>query len=178
MSAGRQRLLRAGGPLFAAMMVASLLTSGETRAQPASFPAEIIAPEPPSDCVKEYSALLREAVRREQLIKAAAERHVQPNEACRLIGDLSQAVVKVIKYLESHTAQCRTLAQSAGQLRSSYDRTAATQVKICKLAQQKYAPAGPTGDFWPASVALPPQALSKPANPRDMWMTPQSPFVR
>ncbi|QOZ72509.1 hypothetical protein [Bradyrhizobium arachidis] len=165
--------------LFAPVMVATIAVAALAKAQPRSaFPPEIIAAPMAPDCTGEFSALKEEVGQRAQLLKAAAVRHAQPNEACKLIGDFSRAEVKLIKYLETHAAECRALARYTEQLLSNHSKTAATQIKTCTLAQQKQAPAGPTGDFWPSSVALPPQGLSKPADPRDIWMTPQSPFVR
>jgi hypothetical protein len=154
----------------------AIIASGEAQPRNA-FPAEIIAPMA-SDCVKEYSALREEAAQRGQLIKAAADRHAQPDEVCKLIGDFGQAEVKMIKYLESHATRCEASTQLTEQLRSGHRKTEAMQIKICAAAREKHAPAGPTGDFWPSPVALPPQELNKPAGPKDFWMTPQSPFVR
>jgi hypothetical protein len=129
-------------------------------------------------CANDFSPLREEAERRGRLIKVAADRHAPPDEACRLIGDFGQAEAKMIKYLEAHASQCEAPTQLIEQLRSSHSKTETMQVKICTLARQKHAPAGPTGDFWPSSISLVPQGLSKPASPRDLWMTPQGINVR
>ena len=52
---------------------------------------------PPAECMKGFMPLREDAEKKGKLIKAASERHAQPDEACKLIGAYSQAEVKMIK---------------------------------------------------------------------------------
>ena len=110
------------------------------------------------ECRKEFVPLREEAERRGQLIKAASDRHAPPDEVCKLIGSFAQAEIKMIKYVEKRPAECAIPPQQIGdQLRAGHKNTEALQKRVCTLAQQmrERGPAGPTGDFWPAST-LPP----------------------
>jgi hypothetical protein len=172
------------GPLTVAMIA---LAAGEALAQdasPAPLPQQaeplVVDPSRPADareCMKEFLPLREEAEKRGRLIKAATDRHAPPDEACKLIGSFGQAEIKLIKYLESHATQCGASTQLTEQLWSGHKKTEAVQIKICTLAREKHMPAGPTGDFWPSSISLVPQGLSKPG-PKDFWMTPQGINVR
>ncbi len=56
--------------------------------------------------MKGFVPLREEAEKRGKLIKAASERHAPPDEACKLIGNFGQAEIKMIKYVETHSAKC------------------------------------------------------------------------
>ena len=128
--------------------------------------------------MNEFVPLRKEAETRGRLIKAASDRHAPREEACKLIGDFAQAEVRMIKYLESHATKCGIPANLIEQVKSGHKNTEVMQIHICTGARERSPPAGPTGDFRPSSISLVPQGLSKPAGPKDFWMTPQSPFVR
>jgi hypothetical protein len=103
---------------------------------------------PTESCIKEFVPLREEAERRGKLIKAASERHMSADEACKLIGSFGQAQIEMIKYLEVHSASCGFPVQVADQLKNGHKGAEALQKKVCNLAQQKqYGPAGPSGDF-------------------------------
>src|SRR5690242_16322781 len=54
----------------------------------------------PSDaCMKGFVPLREETERRGKLIKAAGEKKAGPDEACKLIGNYSQAELKMMKYV-------------------------------------------------------------------------------
>jgi hypothetical protein len=130
-----------------------------------SFPssgAPPIAAAPPSgasgECANGYTSLREDAERKGKLIAAARERRAPPDETCKLISEYGAAEVKLIKYVETNTARCAIPAQFAQQLNADHKKTANLQTKVCTLAQQqmrKRAPAGPTGDFWPATTDAP-----------------------
>jgi hypothetical protein len=56
--------------------------------------------------MKGFLPLREEAEKRGKLIKAASDRHATPAEACKLIGNFAQVEIKMIKYVETHAAQC------------------------------------------------------------------------
>ena len=67
--------------------------------------------------MKGFVPLREEAEKRGKLIKAASERKATPEEACKLIGNFSQAEVKMIKYVEANSAKCGIPPQVGDQLK-------------------------------------------------------------
>jgi hypothetical protein len=150
---------------------------------PGSFPAGGVAPitgsafertpAPPSQaggasdqCMQGFVPLREEAEKRGKLIKAASERHATPDEACKLIGNFSQAEVKMIKYVETNSAKCGIPQQIADQLKGGHKNTEAMQKKVCNVAQQQQqqqkGPAGPSlSEVLGSSAALPEATATK-----------------
>jgi hypothetical protein len=147
---------------------------------PGSFPAGGVAPitgsaferapAPPSQaggpgdaCMKGFIPLREEAEKRGKLIKAASDRHATPDEACKLIGNFSQAEVKMIKYVEANSEKCGIPQQIAEQLRGGHKNTETMQKKVCNVAQQQQkGPAGPSlSEVLGSSAALPEATATK-----------------
>jgi hypothetical protein len=148
-------------------------------AAPSSFPAHGAAPfggggsafapaapsQGPSDeCTKGFMPLREEAEKRGKLIKAAGERHAPPDEACKLIGNFSQVEIKMIKYVETHSAQCGIPPQVTEQLKTGHKNTENMQQRICAVAQQagqqQRAPAGPSLSEVLGSATVLPEATA------------------
>jgi hypothetical protein len=112
-------------------------------------------------CTKDFVPLREEAEKRGKLIKAASDRHAPAAEACKLIGNFSQAEVKMIKYIETNSAKCGIPPQIAEQLKGGHKGTEAMQKKVCDAAQaqaqgQARGPAGPSlSEVLGSSAALP-----------------------
>jgi hypothetical protein len=147
---------------------------------PGSFPAGGVAPitgsafertpAPPSQaggpsdqCMQGFVPLREEAEKRGKLIKAASDRHATPEEACKLIGNFSQAEVKMIKYVEANSEKCGIPQQIAEQLRGGHKNTETMQKKVCNVAQQQQkGPAGPSlSEVLGSSAALPEATATK-----------------
>ncbi|QIG95006.1 MULTISPECIES: hypothetical protein [unclassified Bradyrhizobium] len=147
-------------------------------AAPSAFPSNGAAPiaggglssppPPPSEasggageaCMKNFVPLREEAEKRGKAIKAASDRHASPQEACKLIGNYSQAEVKMIKYVDGNAAKCGIPPQIANQLKDGHKNTEALLKKVCNVAEQAAAqPRGPAGpslsDVLGSSAALP-----------------------
>ena len=108
--------------------------------------------------MKGFLPLREEAEKRGKLLKAASEHHAPPDEACKLIGNFSQAEIKMIKYVESHSAKCGIPSQIADQLKNGHKNTENMQKKVCQVAQQQQqkGPAGPSlSEVLGSSTALP-----------------------
>ena len=101
---------------------------------------------PSDDCMKGFLPLRDEAQKRGNLIKAAGDRHASPAEACKLIINFSQAELKMIKFVEGHSAKCGIPPQVADQLKTGHKNTEVMQKKVCDMAQQmqQRGPAGPS----------------------------------
>jgi hypothetical protein len=133
-------------------------------AAPISGSAFERAPAPPSQagaadaCMKAFVPLREDAEKRGKMIKAASDRHAPPEEACKLIGSFGQAELRMISYVESHSAQCGIPPQVAEQLKAGHKNTDNMQKKVCAYAQQaqQKGPAGPSlSEVLGSSAALP-----------------------
>jgi len=101
---------------------------------------------PGEDCMKGFVPLREEAEKRGKLIKAASDRHAMPDEACKLIGNFSQAELKMIKFVEANAAKCGIPPQIGTQMKDGHKNTEAMQKKVCTVAQQmQNQPRGPAG---------------------------------
>ncbi|TFV44919.1 hypothetical protein [Bradyrhizobium niftali] len=101
---------------------------------------------PGEDCMKGFVPLREEAEKRGKLIKAASDRHAMPDEACKLIGNFSQAELKMIKFVEANGAKCGIPPQIGAQMKDGHKNTEAMQKKVCTVAQQmQNQPRGPAG---------------------------------
>jgi hypothetical protein len=126
---------------------------------PGSFPANGAAPlnsssftpaQPqataPDECMKGFLPLRQEAEKRGKLIKAASERHAPADEACKLIENFGRSEIKMMKYVETHAAQCGIPPQISEQLKTGHKNTESMQQKVCAVAQQQQqrGPIGPS----------------------------------
>jgi hypothetical protein len=101
----------------------------------------------PSDaCMKGFTPLKEEAEKRGKLIKAAGERHAQPEEACKLIENYSHAELKMLKYITLNVTKCGIPPQIPEQMKKGHEGTQAMLKKVCGMAQAQRtaAPAGPS----------------------------------
>jgi hypothetical protein len=145
--------------------------------QPGAFPsggaaplagggAAALGPPPPAGagpndaCMKAFMPLRDEAEKRGKLIKAASERHAQPEEACKLIENFSQAEFKMMKYVSLNSTKCGIPPQVSEQLKKGHEGTLAMQKKVCGMAQAQRtaAPAGPSLSEVLGSAATLPEA--------------------
>lgn len=112
----------------------------------------------PQDCMKEFVPLRTDAEKKGKLIKLASDHHASPQEACKLIGNFGQAELKMIKYVESHSAKCGIPPQVTEQLKNGHKNTENMLQKVCAAAQQAQArgPAGPSlSEVLGSATALP-----------------------
>lgn len=111
------------------------------------------------DCMKKFLPLREETEKRGKAIKAAGERRAPPDEACKLIGNFSQAELKMLKFIESNSARCGIPAEIGTQLRAGHKNTEQMQQKVCAMAQQQQQRGGPSGpsfsDLLGSSAAMP-----------------------
>jgi hypothetical protein len=119
----------------------------------------------PSDaCMKGFVPLKEEAEKRGKLIKAASERHAQPDEACKLIENYSQAELKMLKYVSLNVTKCGIPPQIPEQMKKGHEGTQAMLKKVCGMAQAQRtaAPAGPSlSEVLGSAAALPEPTVTK-----------------
>ena len=118
---------------------------------------------PGDACMKGFVPLREEAEKRGKLIKAASDRHAQPDEACKLIESFSQAELKMMKYVQTNSAKCGIPPQISEQMKKGHAGTEAMQKKVCAMAQaQQRGPAGPSlSEVLGSSAALPEATATK-----------------
>jgi hypothetical protein len=151
-------------PFGAAPSPSGFPGAGGTPFGNAPFAAPPTQAGPSDDCMKGFLPLREEAEKRGKLIKAASDRHAPPTEACKLIENFAQVEIKMIKYVEVHTASCGIPAQILDQLKHGHKNTEGMQQKVCSVAQQmqKQGPAGPSlSDVLGSATALPEAAAAK-----------------
>jgi hypothetical protein len=107
--------------------------------------------------MKNFVPLREEAEKRGKLIKAASERHAQPDEACKLLESYSQAETKMMKYIALNQAKCGIPPQISDQMKKGHEGTQAMTKKVCAMAQaQQRGPAGPSlSEVLGSAAALP-----------------------
>ena len=140
--------------------------------QPSAFPSAGAAPlagtgaapmgppaagDPNDACMKNFVPLREEAEKRGKLVKAAIERHAQPDETCKLIDGFSHAELKMLKYVQANSAKCGIPPQIGDQMKKGHEGTQATLKKCLTAAQaQQRGPAGPSlSEVLGSSAALP-----------------------
>jgi hypothetical protein len=119
---------------------------------------------PPAACQKGFMPLREDAEKRGKMIKAASERHAPPDEACALIKAYGQAEIKMIKYVEAHSADCGIPPQVIDQLKGGHKSTDALEKKVCGFAQQaqQRGPVGPSlSEVLGSAAALPEATVTK-----------------
>jgi hypothetical protein len=137
--------------------------SGGAFARPPTGPSQQQAGGPQADCMKEFVPLREDAEKRGKLIKEASERHASAEEACKLIGNFGLAEIKMIKYVEVHSAKCGIPPQVTEQLKAGHKNTEGMQKKVCAVAQQQQkGPSGPSlSEVLGSSAELPDAKTAK-----------------
>jgi hypothetical protein len=112
--------------------------------------------------MKKFIPLREEAEKRGKLIKAASDRHAPPDEACKLIGNYSQAELNMIKYVEANAAKCGIPPQVPDQLKAGHKNTEGLLKKVCNVAEQvkTRGPGGPTLSEVLGSTAAAPEVTT------------------
>ena len=117
-----------------------------------SFPTNGAAPvvgvpdTDPQACTDGFLRLRQDAETGGMLIKAAGDRHAPPDEACKIIGNYSEAEIKMIKYVEANASKCGIPAQVTDQLKAGHKNTEGLLQKVCAAADGHVTP-GQINDF-------------------------------
>jgi hypothetical protein len=140
---------------------AAPLTGGAVAA-PMGAPPPQQAGGPSEACMKGFVPLREDAEKRGKLIKAASERHAQPEEACKLIGEYSRAELKMIEYVRLNSAKCQIPPQISEQMKKGHAGTEAMLKKVCTAAQAPRGAAGPSlSEVLGSAGALPEATTAK-----------------
>jgi hypothetical protein len=134
---------------------------GGAPTQPMAAPPQGAAG-PSEACMKGFVPLREEAEKRGKLIKAASDRHAQPEEACKLIESYSKAELKMMEYIKLNSAKCGIPPQISEQMKKGHVGTEAMIKKVCGMAQAQAqrGPAGPSLSEVLGSAAVLPEATA------------------
>lgn len=114
------------------------------------------------DCQKGFLPLRQDAEAKANAIKAASKRKAPPQEACKLIGNFSQAEVKMIRFVEANAKKCGIPPQVGEQMKKGHVNTEQLQQKVCAVAAQaQQGPAGPSLSEVLGSASLPEAKATK-----------------
>src|ERR1700685_56053 len=113
-----------GGPPSAFTNGAPPVGGGLPGGGPAFAPPGPSQAGPTDQCMNEFMPLRQDAEKRGKMIKAASDRHAPPDEACKLISSYAQAELKMLKFVEGHSAKCGIPPQIADQLKNSRKKPA------------------------------------------------------
>jgi len=102
------------------------------------------APQQEPPCFKDFSALRADTETKGKAIKAAGDRHAQPQEACKLFGVFIAAEAKLIKYVEDNGTWCGIPPQVLTQLKDGHVKAGALRTRICEIAARGPVRAAPS----------------------------------
>jgi hypothetical protein len=131
--------------------------AGGAPTQPMGAPPPGAGGAPNDACMKNFVPLREDAEKRGKLIKAASERHAQPDEACKLLENYSKAELKMMEYVKLNSTKCGIPPQILDQMKKSHVGSEEMTKKVCGMAQaQQRGPAGPSlSEVLGSSAVLP-----------------------
>jgi hypothetical protein len=94
-------------------------------------------------CFKEFAPLRGEAEKRANVLKAAMQKKVAREEACKLIKSFSEAEGRVVKFITANAASCGIPAQAVTQMKGNHERTNKMATQVCSASAA--GPAKPSG---------------------------------
>lgn len=148
-----------GAPMAAPPPSPSAFTSGAPPIGGGGFGGGAQSGPPPGaeECQNGFLPLRKDAEEKAKLIQAAGKRKAPPPEACKLIGNFSQAEVKMIKFVETHAQKCGIPANVGEQMKKGHANTEKLLTKVCGIAaqMQQQGPAGPSLSEALGSASLP-----------------------
>ena len=146
-----------GAPMAAPSPSPSAFSTGAPPIGGGGFGGAPSGPPPGAEeCQNGFVPLRKDAEEKAKLIQAAGKRKAPPPEACKLIGNFSQAELKMIKFVETHAQKCGIPAQVSDQMKKGHANTEKLLTKVCSVAaQMQQGPAGPSLSEALGSASLP-----------------------
>jgi hypothetical protein len=99
---------------------------------PGGFPGQ--GPRQPPPCMAEFGPLRTETEKRAAAIKAAAAKHVPPQELCQIFTHFIEAEAKVVKFMEKNASTCGIPPQVVTNSKANHVKANETREKICSAA--------------------------------------------
>src|SRR5712675_996083 len=126
-----QRISRGASPLTALFALAGL-TSWLTEMSP-SYALPEITQTPP--CASELRVLRKDGALKESAVRMAVAAKEPPQEVCRLFGELLEAEMKLINYMERNAGWCGIPDGELKQFKAEHDIRAAVVQRTCAAAR-------------------------------------------
>jgi hypothetical protein len=118
--------------LIVSLIAAVVMIHADQAHAQGAFGAPLPSSELADACHKGFAALRDEAERRGRLVKEASNRRASRDEACELIGNFSQAELKMIRYVDANSAKCG-LQQVAARLKTGHAKTEEMRRRLCAV---------------------------------------------
>ena len=99
---------------------------------------------PNADCMQKVEPLRDDVQRRAKLVQEASKRHATPQEACKLIGEFSQAELRFINFVTTKQSACGIPAEIPKQMKVAHGHTEQMHKQVCGMANSPQASAGPS----------------------------------
>ena len=96
---------------------------------PGAFPGQAPRQGPP--CMAEFMPLRTETEKRAAAIKAAAAKHMPPQELCPLFTRFIESEAKVVKFMEKNAGSCGIPAQIVTSSKANHLKSLETKEKVC-----------------------------------------------
>jgi hypothetical protein len=97
-----------------------------------------------AECMQQVEPLRDEAQRRAKLVQEASKHHATAQEACKLIGEFSQAELRFMNFITTKQTACGIPAEIPKQMKVAHGRTEQMHKQVCGMASSAQAPAGPS----------------------------------
>jgi hypothetical protein len=116
---------------------------------------------PPPECMQQFAPMRDEVQRRAKAVQEAGKRHATPQEACKLIGEFSQAEVRFLNFVSTKQTACGIPAEIPKQMKVAHGKTEQMLKQVCHMANAPQASAGPSLSDVLGSPSLPEDAPTK-----------------
>ncbi len=116
---------------------------------------------PPPECMQQFAPMRDEVQRRAKLVQDAGKRHATPQEACKLIGEFSQAEQRFMNFVSTKQTACGIPAEIPKQMKVAHGHTEQMLKQVCHMANAPQASAGPSLSDVIGSPSIPEDAPTK-----------------
>jgi hypothetical protein len=111
--------------------------------------------------MQQAEPLRGEVERRAKLVQEASKRHASPQEACKLIGEFSQAEMRFLNFVTTKQTACGIPAEIPKQMKVAHGKTEQMHKQVCQMANAPQGSAGPSLSDVLGSPSIPEDAPSK-----------------
>jgi hypothetical protein len=114
-----------------------------------------------AECMKQVGPMRDEVERRAKLVQEASKHHATAQEACKLIGEFSQAEQRFLTFVTAKQTACGIPAEIPKQMKVAHVRTEEMHKQVCGAANSPRAAAGPSLSDVIGAPSIPEDAPAK-----------------
>ncbi len=111
--------------------------------------------------MQQFTPMRDEVQRRAKQVQDASKRHATPQEACKLIGEFSQAEQRFLNFVSTKQSACGIPAEIPKQMKVAHGHTEQMLKQVCHMANAPQASAGPSLSDVIGSPSVPEDAPTK-----------------